>query len=113
MSKPVIPIPNKTGSFWAEAVFVFGFLDHATTPIVVITESSRIQYTTRLIVLTRLAFDSCVIKRDHIAVAIAIFSRKALLVQVELTVVTKQVNKALLAFPGLLLADGLNLAISV
>ncbi|MGR2821232.1 hypothetical protein ABMX69_06595 [Vibrio vulnificus] len=65
MSKPVIPIPNKTGGFGSEAVFVFGFLDHATTPIVVITESSRIQYTTRLIVLTRLAFDSCVIERDY------------------------------------------------
>ncbi|MEJ3627669.1 hypothetical protein [Vibrio vulnificus] len=42
MSKPVIPIPNKTGGFGSEAVFVFGFLDHATTHVVVITESTRI-----------------------------------------------------------------------
>ena len=89
MCEPVIPIPNKTSGFWSEAVFVFGFLDHATTHVVVITESSRIQYTASLIVLARLAFYSCVIERDYIAVAITVFSRKALLVQVELTVVTK------------------------
>ncbi|WP_045388579.1 hypothetical protein, partial [Vibrio rotiferianus] len=70
--------------------------DHATTHVVVITESSRIQYTASLIVLARLAFYSFVIERDYIAVAIAIFCGKALLVQVELTVVTKQVYKALL-----------------
>ncbi|WP_046028119.1 hypothetical protein, partial [Vibrio vulnificus] len=50
---------------WSKAVFVFGFLDHATTPIVVITESPCIQYTTRLIVLARLAFDSYIIERDY------------------------------------------------
>ncbi|MCG6313017.1 hypothetical protein K6U52_06985 [Vibrio vulnificus] len=111
MCESVIPIPNKTGGFGSEAVFVFGFLDHATTPIVVISESSRIKYTTRLIVIPRLAFDSCVIERDHIA--ITIFSGKTLLVKVEITVVTKQVYKALLTFPRLLMPDGLNLAIGV
>ncbi|WP_254918682.1 hypothetical protein [Vibrio sp. V15_P4S5T153] len=58
-----------------------------------------------------MACDSCIIERDYIA--ITIFSGKALLVKVEFTVVTKQVDKALLTFPRLLLADGLNLAIGV